>query len=176
MVAEYARKANQIICRGRLAAGVVLLATKDTGVLEMGPSETITGPGEDMAKIRRIEIGEQAWKDARGWVFNPLPLAELEGVPLGNLHVASMQPGAVRGNHAHGTAAEWLLFCGGPAALLSGAGGEAAEEILIRGDGPELFEIPAGLPHAIVNRSDREIFLVVFYGPKNLDTRPAKIV
>ena len=129
-----------------------------------------------MAGIRRVEIGDKRWKDARGWVLNPLPLAALEGAPLGNLHVASMQPGAVRGNHAHGTAAEWLLFCGGPAALLSGAEGKPAEEILIRGDEPELFEIPVGLPHAIVNRSDREIFLIVFYGPKELDTRPAKIV
>jgi hypothetical protein len=42
MVAEYARKANQIISRGKLAAGVVLLATKDTGVLEMEPNETTT--------------------------------------------------------------------------------------------------------------------------------------
>jgi oxalate decarboxylase/phosphoglucose isomerase-like protein (cupin superfamily) len=130
-----------------------------------------------MAKIRRIDVGDRAWKDARGWVLNPLPLAALEGVPLGNLHVASMQPGAVRGNHAHGTAAEWLLFCGGPAVLLSGEEGKpGTEEILVRGEEPELFEIPAGLPHAIVNRSDREIFLVVFYGPKDLDTRPAKIL
>ncbi len=55
-----------------------------------------------MAKIRRVEIGESAWKDVRGWVLNPLPLAGREGRTLGNLHVASMQPGAVRGNHTHG--------------------------------------------------------------------------
>jgi hypothetical protein len=35
MIAEYSRKANQIICRNQLDSGVVLLATKDTGVLEM---------------------------------------------------------------------------------------------------------------------------------------------
>ena len=124
-----------------------------------------------MAKIRRVAIGDKAWKDARGWVLNPLPLAGLEGKTLGNLHVASMQPGAVRGNHVHASAAEWLLFCGGPAALIAGA-----EEILVGGGEPELFEIPAGLPHAIVNRSDWEIFLVVFYEEKDLDTQPAKIV
>jgi oxalate decarboxylase/phosphoglucose isomerase-like protein (cupin superfamily) len=130
-----------------------------------------------MAKIRRVAIGDKAWKDARGWVLNPLPLAGLEGRPLGNLHVASMQPGAVRGNHAHGSAAEWLLFCGGPAVLLAGAEGTPeAEEILVGGGEPELFEIPAGLPHAIVNRADREIFLVVFYEEKDLSTEPIKIV
>jgi oxalate decarboxylase/phosphoglucose isomerase-like protein (cupin superfamily) len=130
-----------------------------------------------MPKIRQVPIGEKSWKDARGWVLNPLPLAGLEGKPLGNLHVASLQPGAVRGNHAHGSAAEWLLFCGGPAALLGGTPGDAgAEEIIISGGEPELFEIPAGLPHAIVNRSDREIFLVVFYEERDLDTRTAKIV
>jgi len=124
-----------------------------------------------MEKIRRIPIGEKAWKDARGWVLNPLPLAGLEGRALGNLHVASMQPGAVRGNHAHGTAAEWLLFCGGPASLIAGS-----EEIPVGGAEPELFEIPAGLPHAIVNRSEREIFLVVFYEEKELETTPAKVL
>lgn len=130
-----------------------------------------------MAKIRRVAIGDKAWKDVRGWVLNPLPLAGLEGRPLGNLHVASMQPGAVRGNHAHAGAAEWLLFCGGPAVLLAGTEGDlGAEEILIRGGEPELFEIPAGLSHAIVNRSDREIFLVVFYEETDLATQPAKIV
>lgn len=124
-----------------------------------------------MERIRRIPIGEKAWSDARGWVLNPLALAGLEGKLLGNLHVASMQPGAVRGNHAHGSAAEWLLFCGGPAALIAGE-----EEISVSGAGPELFEIPAGLPHAIVNRSDREIFLVVFYEEEDLQTTPAKVL
>jgi uncharacterized RmlC-like cupin family protein len=122
-------------------------------------------------KVRRVPIGEKAWTDARGWVLNPLPLAGLEGKPLGNLHVASMQPGSIRGNHAHGSAAEWLLFFGGPAALIAGE-----EEIAVSGTGPELFEIPAGLPHAIVNRSDREIFLVVFYEEKELQTAPAKLL
>jgi uncharacterized RmlC-like cupin family protein len=130
-----------------------------------------------MAKIRRVAIGDKAWKDVRGWVLNPLPLAGLEGRPLGNLHVVSMQPGAIRGNHVHGTAAEWLLFCGGPAVLLAGTEGDlGAEQIPISGGEPELFEIPAGLPHAIVNRSEREIFLVVFYEEKDLDTQPSKIV
>ncbi len=124
-----------------------------------------------MEKIRRIDIGEKAWTDARGWVLNPLPLAGLEGATLGNLHVASMKPGAVRGNHAHGTAEEWLLFCGGPASLIAGS-----EEILVGGGEPELFAIPAGLPHAIVNRSDKEIFLVVFYSEKELQTAPAKVL
>ena len=160
-----------------ISRGMVFLASKDTGVLEMVPNETSTGRGGDMAKIRRVEIGEKAWKDARGWVLNPLTLAGLEGKTLGNLHVASMQPGAVRGNHAHGSAVEWLLFCGGPAALLAGTAGDSgAEEIIINGGEPELFEIPAGLPHAIVNRSDREIFLLVFYEEKDLDTRTTKIV
>ena len=124
-----------------------------------------------MAGIRRVMIGDRVWKDGRGWVLNPLSLAGLEGRPLGNLHVASMQPGSIRGNHAHASAAEWLLLCGGPATLVAGE-----EEVLVSGEEPELFEIPAGLPHAIVNRSGREIFLVVFYEEKDLRTSPAKLL
>jgi hypothetical protein len=86
-------------------------------------------------------------------------------------------PKGVRGNDTHGSAAEWLLFCGGPAVLLAGTEGTPeAEEILISGGEPELFEIPAGLHHAIVNRSEREIFMVVFYEEKDLATQPTKIV
>jgi len=124
-----------------------------------------------MAGIRRVMIGDRVWKDGRGWVLNPLSLAGLEGRPLGNLHVASMQPGSIRGNHAHASAAEWLLLCGGPATLVAGE-----EEVLVSGEEPELFEIPAGLPHAIVNRSGREIFLVVFYEEKDLRTSPEKLL
>jgi nitroimidazol reductase NimA-like FMN-containing flavoprotein (pyridoxamine 5'-phosphate oxidase superfamily)/uncharacterized cupin superfamily protein len=119
-----------------------------------------------MAKIRRVAIGDRAWTDARGWVLNPLPLAGLEGRPLGNLHVASLQPGAVRGNHAHASAAEWLLFCGGPASLTTGT-----EEILVGGGEPELFEIPAGLPHAIVNRSAGDLLVVSM---KRTERRPRR--
>ncbi len=130
-----------------------------------------------MPKIRRVPIGENAWKDARGWVLNPLSLAGLEGKPLGNMHAASLQPGAIRGNHSHDNASEWVLFCGGPAALIAESGDPAGrEEILVSGGEPELFEIPAGLPHAIENRSDREIFLVVFYREKDLHTQPSKIL
>jgi len=136
--------------------------------------ETVKGNGRaggPMAGIRRVMIGDRVWKDGRGWVLNPLSLAGLEGRPLGNLHVASMQPGSIRGNHAHASAAEWLLLCGGPATLVAGE-----EEVLVSGEEPELFEIPAGLPHAIVNRSGREIFLVVFYEEKDLRTSPAKLL
>lgn len=130
-----------------------------------------------MTKIRRVPIGEKLWNDARGWVLNPLPLVGLEGKSLWNFHVVSMQPGAVRGNHSHEAAAEWLLFCGGPAALLAGmAGSPGEEEIHVSGEEPQLFEIPAGIPHAIVNRSDREIYLVVFYEKPDLDTRTMIIV
>jgi len=136
--------------------------------------ETVKGNGRaggPMAGIRRVMIGDRVWKDGRGWVLNPLSLAGLEGRPLGNLHVASMQPGSIRGNHAHASAAEWLLLCRGPATLVAGE-----EEVLVSGEEPELFEIPAGLPHAIVNRSGREIFLVVFYEEKDLQTSPEKLL
>ena len=50
-----------------------------------------------MAKIRHVAIGEKAWKDARGWVLNPLPLAGLEGKTLGEssrgVHAARGRPG-----------------------------------------------------------------------------------
>jgi hypothetical protein len=62
-----------------------------------------------------------------------------------------------------------LLFQRGPAALIAGE-----EEIPDTGE-PELSRSRRS-PHAIVNRSDREIFLVVFYEEKELQTAPAKLL
>ena len=43
--------------------------------------------------------------DARGWVTNPI-VASPSDAPLGHVHIGSMAPGAVRGNHVHPDAAD----------------------------------------------------------------------
>ncbi len=119
--------------------------------------------GETVPVIQRIVV-EGKGRDERGWVMNPLELAGLTGKPVAALHVASMRPGAVRGNHVHANAAEWVLFCGGPVRIIAGRRGDADyEEIIVSGSETELFRIPEGKPHAFRNDASSDIHLVVFY-------------
>jgi dTDP-4-dehydrorhamnose 3,5-epimerase-like enzyme len=117
----------------------------------------------DVTEIKRIFV-KGTGRDERGWVMNPLELAGLIGKPIAALHVASMRPGSVRGNHVHGNVVEWVVFCGGPVRIFAGEPGSSGyEEIIVSGVEAELFGIPAGKAHAFRNESDSEIYLVVFY-------------
>jgi len=116
-----------------------------------------------MSAVKRIVV-EGKGRDERGWVLNPLELAGLTGRPVGALHVASLRPGAVRGNHAHANAVEWVVFCGGPVRLFVGCPGQPrCQELSIPGTDTELIGIPAGIPHAFRNDSATDIHIVVFY-------------
>jgi dTDP-4-dehydrorhamnose 3,5-epimerase-like enzyme len=135
---------------------------QESGVNEEGMMTSIRFEN-DVTEIRRIPV-KGTGRDERGWVMNPLELAGLTGKPLAALHVASMRPGAVRGNHVHGNAVEWVVFCGGPVRIFAGEPGSPGyEEIVVFGVEAELFGIPAGKAHAFRNDSESEIYLVVFY-------------
>ena len=100
--------------------------------------------------------------DARGWVANPI-VASPSDAPLGHVHIGSMAPGAVRGNHVHPDAAEYVLVWGGEAEVTweHPEGGLASEKV--SGDELVVFEIPAGVAHAVTNTGDREVYLIAYY-------------
>ncbi len=117
-----------------------------------------------MSKLRRIRLQHKVWRDERGWGLSPLEAAGLPaGAAPGNLHVVSLEPGAVRGNHIHPDSTEWFLLCGGPAEIAWQSGPlPPRRESILPDDGPALYEVPPGVAHAIRNRSRREIILLAF--------------
>ena len=124
-----------------------------------------------MPIIKRIDIIENAYNDERGWVTNPLEVTGISGNTLSSLHIASMQPGCIRGNHYHTHATEWLLIFGGAASFYwRSREDDTIHEEEIKGKAPLLFEIPPGVEHAILNRSENEIFLMAFRNIENADT------
>jgi dTDP-4-dehydrorhamnose 3,5-epimerase-like enzyme len=124
-----------------------------------------------MVKLKRIELRDKTWADERGWGINPLEAAGLSKESLGNLHVVSIRPGHLRGNHYHTTAHEWLLTCGGPAKIYWRSGHtESISEVLVNGQEPLLFEIPPNVEHAIVNQAKENIYLLSFHNAKIYDT------
>lgn len=124
----------------------------------MGDAEETPSP-----TLRPLDVDDRTWGDERGWGLRLLEAAGLHSDEVGDLHVVSLRPGAVRGNHVHEQGTEWLLVCGGPAVAAwraRGAEEGAHARMEIPGDRPALLEIPPGVPHALQNAARHPIHLV----------------
>lgn len=125
-----------------------------------------------MTEVRRIELSDSMWSDNRGWGINPLKAAHLLNKVIGNLHISSIKPGCIRGNHYHDVGTEWLLICGGPARFAwSLSGGEHHREEKVFNE-PQLFEIPPRFQHAIMNISNADILVISFSDVPERNTIP----
>jgi dTDP-4-dehydrorhamnose 3,5-epimerase-like enzyme len=109
-------------------------------------------------------------KDSRGSVFEPLDgqlLCEQR-----NLHVVVNRPGAVRGNHFHRQAVEFISV-GGPARVCYQKGDEI-ESVLVDPGVVMRFRFPPGVAHAIQNIGTEDQVLVAltdrFHNPQAPDT------
>jgi dTDP-4-dehydrorhamnose 3,5-epimerase-like enzyme len=99
--------------------------------------------------------------DERGWVIDPI-VPPPGGEPLGHAHLASLEPGAVRGNHVHSRAAEFVLVWGGRVEIAWEEGGRVAREEA-GDDELTVFEIPPGVAHAVTNVGDTTAYLIAYY-------------
>ena len=116
-----------------------------------------------MSEAKVVELRKAIRADDRGWSINPLEAVGLSRESLGNLHVVSMRPGTVRGNHYHTEATEWLLVCRGPAEVVwRRAGDDSIRNANVSKAGPVLFKIPPNVKHAVLNESNEEIYLMSF--------------
>lgn len=110
--------------------------------------------------VIKIELADHLWEDDRGWGVNLLHAAGLNTMPVGDLHIVSLKPGKIRGNHYHQTSTEWLLFFGGQAKLLwREAEAQPIHEVEIFEAGPTLYKIPPKVEHAAVNTGGHDIYL-----------------
>lgn len=124
-----------------------------------------------MIEVKRIGLRDDVWSDERGWGVNPLEAAGFLREPLGDYHVVSIKPGAVRGNHSHSNATEWMLVFGGLAKVVwRSAETRSIHETTTAATGPELFEVPPGVEHAVLNCSEQDIYLVSFSNSNDRET------
>lgn len=122
--------------------------------------------------MRPIDLTELSWADERGWGVRPVEGLPLEWEELEEMHVVSLRPGAVRGNHVHDEGTEWLLICGGPAvAAWRAPGQESVGRMEVPGDTPVLLEFPAGTEHAVRNDGAAVIHLMGFTDREDRSTR-----
>lgn len=98
-------------------------------------------------------------RDGRGWVSNLLDFMPLPPDRIGNIHVAELKPGAVRGNHVHRRQTEWVVICGGPVRVTVEADGQRHDRIL-PGDQPMLLTVRPGAAHALRSEGAARVHLV----------------
>jgi dTDP-4-dehydrorhamnose 3,5-epimerase-like enzyme len=102
-----------------------------------------------------------AFTDARGWSVHPVDYTRLRAGEIDNIHVVSMAPGSLRGNHYHKAQTEDFFIAGGPCMLLfrNIASGEQ-EEFTVAPDSLQRIRVAPGIAHVIVNASDATAYLV----------------
>lgn len=105
-------------------------------------------------------MDEDIHRDERGWVANPFLTP---GFPrqFGHLHMVSVEPGAVRGNHYHGKYREWLFIFGGKYTVIWNDGDILHQRSFTDGE-MITVEIPPGTVHAVRNDDDRTIYLAAY--------------
>lgn len=100
-----------------------------------------------------------SWSDERGWALRPTDLAGLAPEGVRALHVVSVEPGAVRGNHRHPHTTEWMLVFGGAAEIATRIGDGSVERTTVEG-GPRTLVFPPGVAHAVRGCGAGPAFLV----------------
>ena len=114
-------------------------------------------------------------RDARGWNTHPLDETALREGRFANIHIVSMEPGTIRGNHRHIKQTEQVLIFGGPCLFVAedAETGERFERVFQPG---ELFRIALapGVAHAFKNVGVGVAYLLcasdLAFDPANPDT------
>jgi len=101
-------------------------------------------------------------KDERGWMTAKLAeFATEQGCEIKNIHIGTIEPGQIRGNHLHKKQKEWLFIFGGDATLTWKENEKLISREITIAD-KLLFEIEKSCPHAIKNTDKREIYVLAF--------------
>ena len=105
-------------------------------------------------KVEKISF----FTDHRGLVVEPLDAEEFPAQR--NAHLVITSPGCLRGNHYHKTGTEVALVLG-PAFVRYREGEEVIDQTIADGEAYR-FTFPPGVPHAMLNNSDRPMVILSF--------------
>lgn len=96
-------------------------------------------------------------EDDRGWV-SEIYSGDL-GDSLQNIHLGTMRPDAVRGNHVHSDSREWIVFHHPNIHVRWENGDEIIDAVT---DEPSLIQIPSGIPHGFKNESSETVSFTAY--------------
>ncbi|HOI97273.1 MAG TPA: WxcM-like domain-containing protein [Candidatus Pacearchaeota archaeon] len=119
-------------------------------------------------------------RDARGWLVEVLKQSEIDQ-KIEQIYVASLCPGAIRGNHWHLKRIEWFFVIGDNVQVhLQDAKTKETKVIDIRPDNPLRISIFPPIAHAVVNKGENVAYLISaqnnIYDPGDSDTFEYKIL
>lgn len=118
-----------------------------------------------MADVEFIDLAGEISEDPRGLSFYPFKnRVSRPDVLIQNFHLVSIQPGQVRGNHAHPGHLEWLYPFHGQGDFIweSEDGAQASRRIT----GHRVFiRIPPGVAHAMRNVGPEPVYLLAWREP-----------
>jgi UDP-2-acetamido-2,6-beta-L-arabino-hexul-4-ose reductase len=127
-------------------------------------------PAHATPQLRTIVEPVRTHRDARGALFEPLDEAGL--APQRNVHVVLTEPGAIRGNHRHGTGTEVTVVMGPAFVRLKEQ--DCVRDVEVPPGETWRFTIPPGVVHAYRNPGPGTMVLVAFntevHDPANPDT------
>jgi len=121
-------------------------------------------------KMKELEIHS----DNRGWLVELLKANQLEK-PVKQIHIASIKPGCVRGNHYHSKRIEWFFIVAGKVEL-SLQDIKTKEKICFRlsSKKPKVVTIFPNISHVVKNIGKEIVYLVSaqsdIYNHRNPDT------
>jgi len=115
-------------------------------------------------------------EDRRGWV-SEIYSGEL-GENLRNIHLGTMKPGAIRGNHRHRKGREWIVFFDGPVEFRWQDEDTVREQTI---EGPSEIQLQPGIGHGFRNPEDstKTISFAAYrdqaYDEANPDVEPVQL-
>jgi quercetin dioxygenase-like cupin family protein len=134
-----------------------------------------------MTAVAFIDLTGEILTDPRGISFFPFKDRVRQPELLTrNFHLVSIEPGQVRGNHAHPGQVEWLYPFHGHGEFLWQEPGGAKQERRLAG-GRVLIRITPGVAHAMRNPGPEVIYLLAWREPADgvqgqPDTVPQAVV
>ncbi len=112
---------------------------------------------------------------ARGWV-SEIYSGEL-GAELQNIHLGSIEPGAVRGNHRHNKSREWIAFLNGRVKVYC-AQTDKTEEVII--SEPSIVKFEPREEHAIENCGEETVYFTAYrdhlFTEDDPDAEPVEVI
>ena len=128
-------------------------------------------------QIKEIEF----YQDDRGWCIRPITDDDIKNGIISDIHMVSMKPGAIRGNHYHVNKTENIFIMGSTCRVLAiDNNTKEKEEKIIEDNDKILFIIPPDVTHAIENIGNEVSYLFCFSdvkdGVKSRDVINNKII
>ncbi len=110
-------------------------------------------------QIKEIEFGQ----DDRGWSLKPITDKDMKNGIISDVHIVSVKPGAIRGNHYHAHKTEYILVIGSTCRVVAiDNNTKKKEEKTIENNSKILLVISPNVTHAIENIGNEVSYLFCY--------------